>query len=143
MADLDPLIRVRKHTVEQKQKFLADLYRQSEQMAAQKKKLEDDVVLERKKMEEMNSVEMMTYFSNYLKAVKQKIAGIDEGMRKLDGRIEVAREAMREAFAELKKIEITQERREAEEEAALDKKESDLMDDIAIEGFRRKMDEKT
>ncbi len=143
MADLDPLIRVRKHTVEQKQKFLADLYRQSEQMAAQKKKLEDDIVIERKKMEEMNSVEMMTYFSNYLKAVKHKIAGIDEGMRKLDGRIEVAREAMREAFAELKKIEITQERREAEEEAALDKKESDLMDDIALDGFRRKMDEKT
>lgn len=32
MADLNPLIRVRKHTVEQKQKFLAELYRQADEL---------------------------------------------------------------------------------------------------------------
>lgn len=141
MADLDPLIRVRKHTVEQKQKFLADLYRQAEQLAAQKKSMQDEMAAERMKIQTENSIDMMTYYNNYVKAMNNKIAGVDEAMKKLDGRIEVAREAMREAFADLKKIEITQERREAEEEAALEKKESDLMDDIAIETFRRKMDE--
>ena len=56
-------------------------------------------------------------------------------------RIEVARDDMRRAFAELKKIEITQERREDEEEKAINKKESAELDEIAIEGFRRKQDE--
>ena len=48
---------------------------------------------------------------------------------------------MRRAFAELKKIEITQERREDEEEKAINKKESAELDEIAIEGFRRKQDD--
>ena len=34
LANLKPLIRVRKHAVEQKQKFLAELYRQAEELAA-------------------------------------------------------------------------------------------------------------
>jgi len=48
---------------------------------------------------------------------------------------------MSQAFNALKKIEITQERREDEELAALNKKESAELDDIAIEGFRRKQEE--
>ena len=32
MADLNPLIRVRRHVVEQKQKMLAELYRQAEEL---------------------------------------------------------------------------------------------------------------
>lgn len=46
---------------------------------------------------------------------------------------------MREAFAEFKKIEITQERREAEEYRAIEKKQAELLDEAAIEGYRRRV----
>ncbi len=141
MADLDPLIRVRKHAVEQKQKFLAELYRQAEELARQKQTLLDQLASERSKISEMESAEMMSYFGRYADAVKDRVEDIDEAAVKLETRIEIAREDMRAAFAELKKIEITQERREAREQAERDKKESAELDDIAIEGYRRQMDE--
>lgn len=141
MADLEPLIRVRKHAVEQKQKVLADLYKQADDLAAKKKKLEDDLAAEREKLKKNSSAEMMAYYNTYAAAVKDKIADILEDMRKLEGRIEVAREMMREAFAELKKIEITQERRQDEERRELNKKEAQILDESALDGYRRRQAE--
>lgn len=140
MADLNPLIRVRKHTVEQKQKALADLYRQAEELLSQKKSLLDRLAAERRKVDEMG-VEALGYFGRYSEVVREKSEEIDASMKMLETRIEVAREDMRLAFAELKKIEITQERRDDEEEAAREKKDSQVLDDIAIEGYRRRLQE--
>lgn len=137
MANLDPLIRIRKHAVEQKQKFLAELYRQSEELENQKKTILETLAEERKKVDEMG-VEALRYFGKYSEAVRARVVDIDDALVKLSNRIEIAREDMREAFAEQKKIEIAQEQRIAEEKKKLDKKESALLDEIAIEGFRRK-----
>ena len=140
MAELDSLIRVRKHGLDQKQKFLAELYRQSEELAAQKQALLTQVEEERAKTEELG-VEMMGYFGSYAQAVKQRVADIDAAAAQLDERIEAAREDMRSAFAELKKIEMTQERREDEAQAERDKKDADVLDEIAIQNYLRAQDE--
>jgi flagellar export protein FliJ len=140
MADLNPLIRVRKHTVEQKQKALAELYRQAEELIMQKKKLLDQLALERQKVDEMG-VEALGYFGRYSEVVRERAEDIDDSMKMLETRIEVAREDMRLAFAELKKIEITQERRDDEEEAAREKKDAQVLDDVAIESYRRRVQE--
>ena len=136
MADLHSLIRVRKHAVEQKQKFLAELYRQAEDFAAQKLSLETQLSEERDRVQEMG-VEMLSYFGPYSKAVQDRISDIDDGMVQLEARIEVARDDMRVAFADLKKIEMTQERRDFEDEVAVNKKESEELDEAALEIFRR------
>jgi flagellar export protein FliJ len=141
MADLDPLIRVRKHSVEQKQKFLAELYRQADELLRQRETIEQQVRDEREALDQMNSVEMLAAFSAFSEAAKTRIGDINESMKKLDVRIEIAREDMREAFSDLKKIEITQERREAEEFRTLEKRQMDLLDEVALEGFRRKVEE--
>jgi flagellar FliJ protein len=138
MADLDPLIRVRRHVVEQKQKFLAELYRQQEELLVQKQTLLEQLAEERQKINEMGA-EMLSYFGPYAEAVRLRVADIDEAMAKLNTRINIAREDMREAFAELKKIEITQERREDEEQRELDKKETAELDAIGIETYRRRV----
>jgi flagellar export protein FliJ len=140
MADLNPLIRVRKHAVEQKQKFVAELYRQAEELQAQKTTLLTQLDEEQEKVQEFG-VEMLSYFGPYSEAVKERVAEIDQAAATLESRIEIAREDMREAYAELKKIEIAKENRETAEEKARNKKESDELDDIAIEGYRRKQSE--
>ncbi len=141
MADLNPLIRVRKHAVEQKQKFLAELYRQAEQLTEQKQTMLAQLAAERENLKDHASVDMLKYFGTYTEAVKGRVKDIDESMAMLNTRIDIAREDMREAFAEFKKIEITQERREAEEIAELEKRQMQLLDDMAIEGFRRRQGE--
>lgn len=136
MADLTSLIRVRKHLVEQKQKFLAELYRQAEELQSQKQTMLDQKEAEMEKVREM-SVEMLSYFGPYTQAVKERVKEIEDNIKTLEARIEIAREDMREAFAELKKIEITHERREEEALRELNKKESGELDEIGIEAYRR------
>lgn len=140
MADLNPLIRVRKHVVEQKQKFLAELYRQAEQLENQKATMLAQMEKEMETVKDLD-VQMLSYFGPYTDAVKDRVKEIDQARATLNKRIEIAREDMREAFAELKKVEITQERREAAEEADMNKKESDDLDEIGIDAFRRQQNE--
>jgi flagellar export protein FliJ len=140
MANLKSLIRVRRHTVEQKQKALSDLYRKAEQLAQEKTALLDRLEEERASLQSMD-VQMLSYFGPYSEAVKLRVLEIDKAAATLEARIEIARDDIRRAFSELKKVEITQERREDKQEAALNKKESQELDEIAIEGFRRKQEE--
>lgn len=140
MADLDPLIRIRKHAVEQKQKFLAELYRQAEELETQKRKMIETLAEERKKVDEMG-VEALGYFGHYSEAVRGRVEDIEDSLKKLNNRIEIAREDMREAFAEQKKIEITQAQRKDAERKKQSKKETDLLDEVAIEGYRRNSEE--
>ncbi len=138
--DLYALIRVRKHAVEQKQKVVAELYREAEELETQKKTLLEQLAIERHTVDEMG-VEALNYFGHYNKAVKERVEDIDEALGKLEVRIQIAQDNMREAYADLKKIEITQERREDEERAEEKKRESDALDEIAIDAYRRKMEE--
>lgn len=140
MADLTGLIRVRKHAVEQKQKFIAELYRQAEELQQQKTTLLEQLAEEEEKIKEF-SVEMLSYFGPYSEAVKERVEDIDKASATLETRIEIAREDMRTAFADLKKIEITQERREDEADREIEKKESAELDEIGVETYRRNLGE--
>jgi len=139
-ADLNPLIRVQKHALEQKQKFLAELYRQAEEYESQKTTMLETLEKERKNLDGMG-VEMLSYFGPYEASVDARVKEIDEALLTLNTRIDMAREDMREAFAEFKKIEMTQEDRDAQEQSAIDKKQSDELDEIGLEVFRRKQGE--
>lgn len=140
MADLDALIRVRRHTVEEKQKFLSALYREAELLEAKKREMEQRMESEKIIAQQDGSPESAANFMRYADNVRKKIAQLVENLKKMEGRIVAAQEDVRAAFAEKKKIEIIAERRAAEERAEIAAKEADTLDDIAIEGFRRKED---
>ena len=132
MADLTGLIRVRTHDLEQKQKTVAELYRQVEELSAQKTELLETLDAEQ---------EMLSYFGPYSDAVHERVEEIDDRTTKLETRIEIAREDMRLAYAELKKIEITHERRLEEEREEEEKRETSTLDEIAIDSYLRHMKE--
>lgn len=141
MADLDPLIRLRKHIVDEKQKILSTLYREAENLENKKKAMLDQVEHERRLIEDGSSPEASAHFGRYAENMRKKIAMMDDAIKKMEARIQVAQDDMRNAFAELKKVQITQRNREEKEKEALEKKESDLLDEMAIEGFRRKTED--
>ncbi len=136
MADLDSLIRVRRHVVEQKQKFLTELYDQADALEDQKQAMIRQMAIEKAKTQELG-VEMLSFFDQYVRAVKERLLDLDDAMDTLEKRIDMAREEVREAFADVKKVEIIQERRLAEEKATEEKKESDVLDEIGIETVQR------
>ncbi len=136
MADLAPLIRVRKHEVEQKQKTLAEFYRQAGILKDKRDAMETQLAIEAEKTKNMSD-EMLGFFEPYAVSVRAQVEEIDEDRKKIEGLITMAQDDVRDAFAELKKIEIIDERRAEEQLAELEKKESDTLDEIAIDGFRR------
>ena len=138
MSTLTSLIRLRKHTVDQKQKFLAGLYRQAEELEQKKASLQEKLSRERQLLEEQEMLEALAWFGNFAAGVKTQIEFIDKDIANMEQRIEIARGDLRNAFAELKKIEITNERRIAAAQKEEQVKENKELDEIGIEGHRRK-----
>ncbi len=138
MADLESLIRLRRHTVEEKQKILAEIYREVEKREEEKKNLYARLDKERKAMEADLTLETREYYGRFKGVIESGIERLNGELRELETRLTIAQEEVRAAFADQKRVEIVHERRKEEEQAAIDTKESNEMDDIGVEGFRRK-----
>lgn len=140
MADLEALIRLRRHNVEEKQKVLADIFRKVEVLERRKNELLERLDKERKAMEENLSLETRAYYGRFEGVIRSDIERIDAELARLETRVQIAQEEVRSAFADMKRVEIVHERRQAEEAEELKDKESRELDEIGIEGFRRKED---
>lgn len=141
MADLNPLIRLRKYRVEEKQKAMAELFRQAELLEGRKRTLLDDRAREETLSNESDELDAYITFLAYAGRLQKEIDRLNQNLSKLDLRIAKGQEELREAFAEQKKIEIIQRKRDEDDVAKEAVKESNMMDDIGIEGFRRKVEE--
>lgn len=138
MADLEALIRLRRHTVEEKQKVLADIYRQVEKLEEEKQGLFDRLDKERKAMEEDLNLETRDFYGRFKGVIESGVERIDGELRDLEARLNIAQEEVRAAFADMKRVEIVHKRRQAEEKTEIRVKENNELDEIGIEGFRRK-----
>lgn len=138
MADLNPLIRFRKHKLEEKQKNLARLYNLLDQLLENKESLLRGIESEQQYIK--NSVEdiyALQSLNSFFLASKHKIKIINQDIEKMEARIEIGIEDMRITFGDLKKIELTQERRLQKQQKELLDKETKLFDEIGLEMHRR------
>ncbi len=138
MADLNPLIRLRKYRVEEKQKILADLFRQTELLEGRKRALLSEVDREQELAEMSGDINSLVAFAAYAGRVHAGIEKLNIQIARMEPRILKAQEEMREAFSEQKKAEIIQEQRDKEEADEIAKKENTDLDEIGVEVFRRK-----
>jgi len=138
MANLDPLIRLNKFQLEEKQRVLSDLYEQVEKLETDKRAILDSVETEKHAIDDAtHHLSMMTSFMAYVQRSQKDIELINNQISSLEIKITRAIDEMREAFGELKKIEITRDRRL--EEIAKDnaRREDALFSEIALEIYRR------
>ena len=138
MANLKSLIKLRRHTVDEKQKLLADLYRQVEMIEENKQILIDRLRTEREVLDKNGTLEMYAYFGRFSQNIQRSLEWMNVEKQKLEVRIRIAQDDVREAFANMKRIEIVQSEREKADKKEADDKETREMDDIGIDGFRRK-----
>lgn len=138
MANLKSLIKLRRHNVDEKQKFLAQLYREVEMIESSKTTLIERLRSEREVLDKSGTLEMYAYFGRFSQNIQRMIERLNEEKRKLEMRIVVAQDDVREAFANMKRIEIVQRERERKEQKEQDRKETRELDEIGLDGFRRK-----
>lgn len=141
MADLKSLIKLRRHNVEEKQRVLAGLYREIEEIERGKNMLIERLRDERQVLEETKTLEMYAYFGRFSQNIQRMLGRLNAEKQKIETRILIAQDDVREAFANMKRIEIVdRERAKANRKKANDK-EAREMDEIGIEGFRRNEEE--
>lgn len=137
MANLDPLIRLRKFRLEEKQRALSRLYNDVQVLEIEKSAILDSIESEKSAMDDLQNLGMMTAFMSYLKKSQNQISVINDKISSLEIKITRAIDEMREAFGELKKIEITRDRRLEDIRKDNLKREDALFGDIAIDLWRR------
>ncbi len=136
MADLHALIRLNKHELDERRRVLTALNSEMALIEAQRQKLEEEFAAEKSAVDENGDVTFT--FANYVQAVNLRREQIDKATREMVERIEKAKEAVMETFAEIKKFEMAQAERDRVEAERIKAKEDQTMDDIGIESFRRK-----
>lgn len=141
MANLKSLVKLRKHSVDEKQKVLAELYRQIEIIENQKTMLIERLRTERLALDKESSLEMFAYFGRFSQNIQRNIEKLNQDKAKLEGRISIAQDDVRTAFADMKRIEIVQRERDKADKKKADDKASREMDDIGIDGFRRQQED--
>lgn len=139
MANLDPLIRLNKFQLEEKQRILSTLYAEVEALETDKRAILDSVQSEKDVIEDnQNHLTMMTSFMAYVQKSQQQVEQLNNHISTLEIKITRAIDEMREAFGELKKIEITRDRRLEDIQKENTKREDALFSEIALEIYRRK-----
>jgi flagellar biosynthesis chaperone FliJ len=133
---LQGLIRYHNWQLDEKKRALAALNDQRAAIDESLKKLDAEVIAEKKVAAEMTGVPYG--LDTYLKAAKKRRTMMENIARSLDHRIEKALEEIREGFQELKKYEIAQQERDRKEAAEIARKEAIDMDEVAQNGFQRR-----
>jgi flagellar export protein FliJ len=138
MTKLDGLIRVQKHRVDEKQKILARLYREQEEIEQKKQDLIDQVESERQVAASMQQdVLTQLAFARFSDNAKKTLEQIEGQINTIRMRVSLAQEDIRKAFEDMKKTEIVDQNRQEAEQKAATKKENTELDEIGIETHRR------
>jgi flagellar export protein FliJ len=136
-ADLDTLIRLRKWSVEERQRELAALVAREEQLIAYGRELERQLVREGEVAREDPTLAgfMFGSFAEDHKKRRERLAVTIAAVRK---EVEDARERLAAAFRERKTMEEVQKGRATRERVEADRTEQSELDEVAANQFRRR-----
>lgn len=136
MDDLQTLIRLNQSEVDACRLVVADLEREQDKFRAGIAALDQALVEERAVAAQ--SLEASTAFGPYLAASKQRRAMLEDQIVALETEILAARDRLHDAYAELKKFELTAERQAAAAKAAAGRREQQQLDEVGLSIFRRR-----
>ena len=135
MAKLHSLIKFKRHELDEKREILARLNDELDALKRKKQHMLDE--LAREKNLAAVDIDVARSFGPYLNRALAQCAEMDERIREKQMDVQAATHVVQDAFLEVKKLEITQEKRDEEENTRIKKIETATLDDIGVETFRR------
>ena len=130
----EPLIRLARFKVEELQKQMAELDRARGSLNGQIERLEASVPEEQAAADQFK--EGYVAYGSYAQAVIKRKENIRRSLDEVEAQADALRGRLTEAFQELKKYELLEERRLARAEEAVRKAEQDEIDEIAAQRRR-------
>lgn len=141
MQGIETLIKMHQRELDALRREMVQQEEQKEQLIQLATKLFEELMRERELASE-NPVGMAQYMAGYEKRMQQRQLGIAQEVIQIDMEIQRLSAAIAERFGELKKYEITRDNRLAREQAAEAGREQATMDEVGLQQFSRREDEK-
>ena len=135
MKGLPNLIRLHRWRLDEKRKDLAELENLAADLRMQGQRLEDEMTSEQQvaaRTQEGNYA-----YGRYANSVIRRREAIAASLAEVKAKIAQAAAAVTEAFRELKRYEIAQERREQMEADKAAKAESKMLDELGLQAHRK------
>ncbi len=137
MADLRVLIKLHQHELDEKRRELKELYDKIEQIELEKQAILDKLEHEKQLITKSSNNVHFTY-AKFQEKVEQDCIKFDRSKEAIEHEIYVVRDDMLDIFMEMKRYDMAQQERDKIEDAERKLRETKTIDEIAIEGFRRK-----
>lgn len=136
MSALDSLIRLHRWQLDEHRRDLATLEDLAAKLGEERRKLEAEDAHEREVA--ASSPEAGFAYAAYVRRLIERRHKIEQSQAEVAHRIAQAREALAEAFRDVKRYEVAAANRARQQEQQEARRENKIMDDLGIEGFRRK-----
>jgi flagellar export protein FliJ len=136
MKSRETLIRLQKWHVDGIRRKLAELEGMRAEFEGRKAELLATVADERR-FGETSPIGSFAY-PTFARAMNERSAKLEDSIRGIEREIQSAKDALQEAYGELKKAELLEEQRIERERVAHEKREQTELDEIALKTFRRR-----
>ena len=131
---MNGIIRLHKWQVDEKRRQITELEVMRAELIEKLEKLESDLESEKISLAKSNVVDIN--YANYASAVMKRRENLEGSITEIDVSIENMKDELSEAFKELKKYEIVEQRAMERERLEQQKREQDRLDEISINMYR-------
>lgn len=139
--DIKGLIRLRKWTVDEQRRALAELLAQEEAIIRRQRALEEMIVSEQKVAANDPTGVAARAYGDFARAAVDTRARLDGERRQIGTAIAAQQEKLAEAFRDFKTFEQIQKNRDARAAIERGRKEQAVMDETAANNFRRRREQ--
>jgi len=136
MSTLESLIRLHRWKLDERRRQLAELEGFAERLRQDRQRLDEEHA--REQQVAAGSFEGQLAYPGYLQHARERQTTLERSLTETDGQILRAREALADAFQELKRHEIAAASRDYQRRQQLARRERIELDAVAIENYRRK-----
>jgi flagellar export protein FliJ len=136
MTALQSLIRLHRWQVDERRRQLAQLEALGEKLRGEQQRLEAEQRSEQTAAE--GSPEGAYAYGSYAGALAERRRTLAQSFAEVEQQILKARDALAEAFQEMKRYEITAANRQRQQRAKLARRQQGALDDVAIDNYRRR-----
>lgn len=136
MRSEEVLIRLQRWHVDGLRRKLADLEGMRAEFESRRAELTATVADERR-FGETSPIGSFAY-PTFARAMNERSAKLEESLRGIEREIDSAKDALSEAFGELKKAELLEEQRQERERLTQERREQGELDEIALKTYRRR-----
>lgn len=136
MSALESLIRLNRWQLDERRRQLADLDALAERLRQEQARLLAEQQAEQKVAG--SSAEAATAYGAYARRLIERRTKLEQSLASVEQQIVLARDALAEAYREVKRYEIASANRAAKQRQRLMRQQQRTLDDLGVETFRRR-----